>query len=234
MIYLLRLLFWTEWGKGAQIERCGMNGDSETRQILVSNNINWPNGLTIDYQTERLWWVDAKMARIESMNFDGTDRITQINGTNGELGHPFSLAVFGQSIFWTDWGQKLIYRTTKKDSSRRITVVKRLQNFSPMDIKIVHPHQQLKGITLFILMTFNVFIKSPAKYYISDIMMIKSCFFCRIKSLWLKQWPMQSSLSVVPKPGSTIFLFLSHWFEIMERQKNLYNRRYNITVPTLM
>jgi low density lipoprotein receptor-related protein 5/6 len=177
MIYLLRLLFWTEWGKGAQIERCGMNGDSETRQILVSNNINWPNGLTIDYQTERLWWVDAKMARIESMNFDGTDRIIQINGTNGELGHPFSLAVFGQSIFWTDWGQKLIYRTTKKDSSRRITVVKRLQNFSPMDIKIVHPHQQLKGITLFILMTFNVFIKSPAKYYISDIMMIKSCFF---------------------------------------------------------
>jgi low density lipoprotein receptor-related protein 5/6 len=122
-----------------------MNGDPETRQVLVNNDINWPNGLTIDYQTERLWWVDAKIARIESMNFDGSDRRTEVDGRNGELGHPFSLAVFGQSIFWTDWKHKFIYRTTKKDPSNRITVVKHVQNLLPMDIKIIHPHQQLKG-----------------------------------------------------------------------------------------
>ena len=148
LMYLLRLLFWTEWGGNAKIERCGMDGDPETRQVLVRTNINWPNGLTIDYQTERLWWVDAKtkMAKIESVNFDGTQRRTEIDGKDGELGHPFSLAVFGQSIFWTDWRQKLIYRTTKKDSSGKITVVKRVENLLPMDIKIVHPHQQVKGI----------------------------------------------------------------------------------------
>ena len=142
------MLFWTEWGKHAEIERCGMNGDPETRQVLVSQYINWPNGLTIDYQTERLWWVDAKIARIESMNFNGNDRKTEASGRNGELGHPFSLAVFGQSIFWTDWREKFIYRTTKKNSSKRITVVKRVQNLLPMDIKIIHPHQQIKGINL--------------------------------------------------------------------------------------
>ena len=130
-----------------------MDGDPATRQVLVNTNINWPNGLTIDYQTERLWWVDAKTmrAKIESANFDGTRRRTEIDGKNGELGHPFSLAVFGQSIFWTDWRQKLIYRTTKKDSRRKITVVKRVENSFPMDIKIVHPHQQVKGIETFLI-----------------------------------------------------------------------------------
>ncbi len=84
------------------------------------------------------------------MNFEGTDRRTEITGKNGELGHPFSLAVFGQSIFWTDWRQKLIYRTTKNESGGRITVVKRVQNLLPMDLKIIHPHQQMRGTILFI------------------------------------------------------------------------------------
>lgn len=140
------MLFWSEWGKDAKIERCGMDGDNITRQVLVSKNVDWPNGLSIDYQTERLWWVDAKEAKIESVDFDGSGRRTQIDGINGELGHPFSLAVFGQIVFWTDWKDKLIYRTTKKDSSNRITVVTRVQNPRlPMDITVVHPHQQIKG-----------------------------------------------------------------------------------------
>ena len=140
-------MFWTEWGRSAQIERCGMNGDPKTRLVLISKHIHWPNGLTIDYQTERLWWVDAKIVKIESMNFDGTDRRTEISGGSGELGHPFSLAVFGQSIFWTDWRQKFVYRTSKKNTNNNKTkIVKRVQNLLPMDIKIVHPHQQMKGI----------------------------------------------------------------------------------------
>lgn len=33
-------------------------------------------------------------------------------------------------------------------------------------------------------------------------------------------------MSVVCKPGATIFMFLPDWYEVMEGQKNLYNRRY--------
>lgn len=125
-----------------------MNGDPTTRQILVEKNIEWPNGLAIDYQTERLWWVDAKLSSIESINLDGTDRKTIVSIKDGSLGHPFSLAVFGESIFWTEWNKKLIYQSTKMNPNDK-TIVKRIEgDLSPMDIKVVHPHQQPKGVCI--------------------------------------------------------------------------------------
>ena len=127
-----------------------MDGDPETRQILVDKDIGWPNGLAIDYQTERLWWVDAKFAKIESMNLDGTGR-KEVVGDANNLGHPFSLTVFGESFFWTDWTQRVIYRSFKENPLQKYVIghiFDRLPSgkpVSPMDIKVVHPHQQPRG-----------------------------------------------------------------------------------------
>lgn len=126
-----------------------MNGDAKTRVVLVKDNIYWPNGIALDYQTERLWWVDAKIAKIESVNLDGTNRRTELDGNDRDLGHPFSLDVFGEGIFWSEWQQNFLYRSTKKDLDK-IAIMKRLKNMIPMDIKVVHPHQQIKGIHIFI------------------------------------------------------------------------------------
>ena len=126
-----------------------MNGDAKTRVVLVKDNIYWPNGIALDYQTERLWWVDAKIAKIESVNLDGTNRRTELDGNDRDLGHPFSLDVFGEGIFWSEWRQNFLYRCTKKDLDK-IAIMKRLKNMIPMDIKVVHPHQQIKGIYIFI------------------------------------------------------------------------------------
>ena len=127
-----------------------MDGDPATRKVLVDHDIGWPNGLAIDYQTERLWWVDAKLSKIESMNLDATDRKTVV-GNTGDLGHPFSLAVFGESFFWTDWTQRMIYRTVKQDPYKKYPIGHIYDRsptgkpLSPMDLKVVHPHQQFKG-----------------------------------------------------------------------------------------
>ena len=44
------LMFWTDWGEYPKIERIGMDGDPNTRMILKDRNIEWPNGLTLDYE----------------------------------------------------------------------------------------------------------------------------------------------------------------------------------------
>lgn len=65
-------MYWTDWGSNPKIERAGM--DASNRIVIIASNLTWPNGLAIDYQTERLYWADAGMKTIEYGNFDGSDR----------------------------------------------------------------------------------------------------------------------------------------------------------------
>lgn len=65
-------MYWTDWGASPKIERAGM--DASNRTVIISTNLTWPNGLAIDYSTERLYWADASIKTIEYGNFDGSGR----------------------------------------------------------------------------------------------------------------------------------------------------------------
>lgn len=67
-----RFMFWTDWGEKPKIERSGMDGSN--RITLVDKNINWPNGITIDYETKMVYWVEANYHFIHRMNMDGSNR----------------------------------------------------------------------------------------------------------------------------------------------------------------
>ncbi len=67
-----RFMYWTDWGANPKIERAGM--DASNRTVIISTNLTWPNGLAIDYSTERLYWADASFKTIEYGNFDGSGR----------------------------------------------------------------------------------------------------------------------------------------------------------------
>lgn len=79
---LFRYLYWTDWGKNAAIERISMNGDLKTREKLISTDIVWPNGLTLDLIQKKMYWIDAKLDSIEVADFHGGNR--QIIKKNGK------------------------------------------------------------------------------------------------------------------------------------------------------
>lgn len=58
-------MFWSDWGEVPKIERAGMNGDSQTRRVIVNDKIFWPNGLTADYKLKRLYWSDGRLRFID-------------------------------------------------------------------------------------------------------------------------------------------------------------------------
>lgn len=71
-------MYWTDWEEDemndsrGRIERAWMDGSH--RQVFVSSDVLWPNGLTLDRPTETLYWCDAFHHRIEKIHFNGTLR----------------------------------------------------------------------------------------------------------------------------------------------------------------
>ena len=53
-----RYMFWTDWGKKPRIERAGMDG--QNRNVIIKDNIGWPNGLAVDKASGRIIWADAR------------------------------------------------------------------------------------------------------------------------------------------------------------------------------
>uniref|UniRef100_A0A672QCJ8 Low density lipoprotein receptor-related protein 1Bb n=1 Tax=Sinocyclocheilus grahami TaxID=75366 RepID=A0A672QCJ8_SINGR len=91
-------LFWTEWGKNPCIGRARLDGSDQV--TLVSSGIAWPNGITIDYEENRLYWCDARTDKIERINLEtGEGREIVLSAANVDL---FSVAVFGAYIYWSD------------------------------------------------------------------------------------------------------------------------------------
>lgn len=107
-------MYWSDWGEEGRIERAGLDGTH--RQIIVSFDIKWPNGLTIDLIRHRLYWADAKLNLISSVNYDGSGR-TVILKSSETLHHPFSISVFEDVVYWTDWEKQTIFKANKFNGS---------------------------------------------------------------------------------------------------------------------
>lgn len=71
-------MYWTDWGEIPKIERAGMDGTN--RSMIIDKEIYWPNGLTLDYSQEKLYWADAKHNFIHRSNLDGSSRYRQNRG----------------------------------------------------------------------------------------------------------------------------------------------------------
>lgn len=121
------------------IESAYMNG--ENRTILVNQNIDYPTDLVIDfYQSYRVYWTDEKKESIESMNYDGTDRVTIAHiGIHA----PHSLDIFGSDLYWINRENRSIYTIEKFGRGVSTMVVDELS--LPLFIRIYHPLKQIQS-----------------------------------------------------------------------------------------
>ncbi|XP_053307342.1 sortilin-related receptor isoform X2 [Spea bombifrons] len=123
------LMFWTDWGDERHgIYRSEMDGSS--LKHLVSEDIKWPNGITVDERW--IYWTEAFLDRIERIDFEGQQRVVILDS----LPHPYAIAVFKNEIYWDDWSQLSIFRAPKSGGGRTEALIGRLSGV--MDMKIFY------------------------------------------------------------------------------------------------
>uniref|UniRef100_A0A3Q3AXG7 Low density lipoprotein receptor a n=1 Tax=Kryptolebias marmoratus TaxID=37003 RepID=A0A3Q3AXG7_KRYMA len=133
-------IYWTDWGNPAKIEKGGLNGVD--RAALVTDNIVWPNGITLDLLNQRLYWVDSKLHTLSSIDVQGDGRRTLIIDEH-QLAHPLALTVFEERVFWTDVSNNAILSANRLTGDDVAPVAEHLS--SPEDIILYHNLKQPAG-----------------------------------------------------------------------------------------
>ena len=93
-----RWLYWTDYYSTVpKIQRMSMDGTSKT--ILHDADLSAPYGLTLDYDTQTLYWTDYTQNRIEKSNTDGSNRMTV---TTSLINDAYSITFYNGRLYWTD------------------------------------------------------------------------------------------------------------------------------------
>ena len=107
-----RYMFWTDWGLFyPKIERADLSG--ENRRIVVDLafwyfvlNQLAPMSVVIDYEAERIYWMDAYDNYIESTDYDGGNWRT-VHYVSQNI-FPADLALYGDNLYWVDWNSQSV------------------------------------------------------------------------------------------------------------------------------
>lgn len=136
-----KFLYWTDWGNLPHIGRAGMDGSDS--KFIVTGNLGWPNALTISFETNELFFGDAKEDFISVCNFEGKNRKIVAHrkfNPSLNLNHIFSIAVWEDKVYFSDWESKSIEFCDKYTGKNCGTLMKLVHR--SMDLKVYHPVRQ--------------------------------------------------------------------------------------------
>uniref|UniRef100_A0A673G2G3 Low-density lipoprotein receptor-related protein 1-like n=1 Tax=Sinocyclocheilus rhinocerous TaxID=307959 RepID=A0A673G2G3_9TELE len=105
---ILGKLYWTD---GNNISMANTDG---TNRTMIFTNQKGPVGLSIDYDTEHLYWISSGNSTINRCKLDGSG-LEVLDAVKGKLNKASALAIMGDKLWWADQGTDEIGTCDKSD-----------------------------------------------------------------------------------------------------------------------
>ena len=118
----------------------------------MNTSVAWPNGITIDFHEQKLYWADAKLDKIEIMSLDGSNRRVILDY---KLPNVFGFTALGDRLFWTDWQRRAIESVNKKTGNNRNLIIGSVPHL--MGLKAVNLDLPLGKAVRFCVLHFGWF-----------------------------------------------------------------------------
>lgn len=132
-------MFFTKWGHSpASLERCKMDGSE--RQEIVTHKIVYPYGVTVDYPSQHVYWVDTYLDYVERVSYDGTHRKNIMKGV--AVQNLYGISVFENRLFVSSWYNNSILEISKFKKEKR-TIINNISR--PFNLHIFHRQRQPDG-----------------------------------------------------------------------------------------
>lgn len=126
-------LFWTDWSQSKpSISRSNIDG-TDIRQLFTTPYVVWPNGITIDYIAERVYWVDASRDYIASCDLNGKG-FSKVLEQDSRVAHPFAVGVYKDLMYWDDWKMHSVFSADKDHGIMIETLASGMPSL--MDLKV--------------------------------------------------------------------------------------------------
>ena len=143
----LSMLYYSNWNnKDPSISRIYVTGYG--RESLITREIFMPNAITLDFNDKKIFWADARLDKIERCDYDGKNRVILAQSAPK---HPFSIAVFKDFIFWSDWMLHGVLRANKYSGNDITFLMQDVEQ--PMGLFVAQ--DQIKNCTVSACAAFN-------------------------------------------------------------------------------
>ena len=97
--FLYSWLYWTDWGDTARIQRASMDGQNIETVHNQSTSIRQPQALTIDYDSQTLYWSDQSLYKLL---WSQVEPGSPINISSYTFYNTYSMVIFGSYLFFTN------------------------------------------------------------------------------------------------------------------------------------
>ena len=117
--------------------------DGSGSSYVIRNGVYWPNGLSLDRENKRIYWIDAYLDKMETALYSGGDRHVLIEAH--WRFHPYDIVYYKGYVFWSSVFNGTMHQAEVRNNTAVNQMILRDEIFGPCQFHMVDPSTPRPG-----------------------------------------------------------------------------------------